>query len=288
VFIPAGYVNYAVSLPFDSINQHTVEDIQNAGGFDGVADFQDGDTLVFAQQEFRLVQSDIVDYNQGWSNIQTLWGGSNWDYDADTTDNPYTDVNGYVVIPWSANLQLNAGQVVSYLGNVYIAMENFTTNVAGIFSTTITSGTTTTTVLVQDSIRSGPNTTTSVGWDKGDYIPGSREYGITSSVNKRIGIWEVNIDTNQLVTLIFKQEIVIYNKLYITNGRTYGGTNIYYDPVVKSGLTIPNYSVIPQQIKTVTTEFDGNGTRFFSNRDQYAIPEAGDKYIKFTKTGVFT
>jgi hypothetical protein len=58
--------------------------------------------------------------------------------------------------------------------------------------------------------------------------------------------------------------------------------------VVKSGLTLPNYSIIPQEIRVISTIFDGGGTRFASYRDQYIVPEQGDKYIKFTKTGVFT
>lgn len=36
-----------------------------------------------------------------------------------------------------------------------------------------------------------------------------------------------------------------------------------------------------------TTEFDGDGTRFFANIDIYADKDEGDKYIKFPQTGVF-
>jgi hypothetical protein len=58
--------------------------------------------------------------------------------------------------------------------------------------------------------------------------------------------------------------------------------------VIKSGKSVPDYSLIPQQIRTTYTTFDGNGTRFYDNRDEYVVPEQGDKYIKFTKIGVFT
>jgi hypothetical protein len=37
----------------------------------------------------------------------------------------------------------------------------------------------------------------------------------------------------------------------------------------------------------VRTIFDNNYTRFYSNRDNYAEPESGDKYIMFTQNGVF-
>jgi hypothetical protein len=78
-----------------------------------------------------------------------------------------------------------------------------------------------------------------------------------------------------------------YDTVFVRNGFTHGGTNVFYDPIVKEGNTLPNYSVIPEQITTTYTTFDGNGTRFLSYRDQYAIPEQGDKYIKFGKNGVF-
>lgn len=44
-------VEYAVNTPFDQINGRTIDYINKAGGIDGVATFQNGDTLVFAQQE---------------------------------------------------------------------------------------------------------------------------------------------------------------------------------------------------------------------------------------------
>jgi hypothetical protein len=89
------------------------------------------------------------------------------------------------------------------------------------------------------------------------------------------------------VTLKFVKEIQSHNKLYVKNGRTYGSSNIFYDPVIKTGNTVPNYSVIPQQLSTRYTTFDGGGTRFFNYRNEFTEPGVGDKYIKFTKLGVF-
>jgi hypothetical protein len=106
--------------------------------------------------------------------------------------------------------------------------------------------------------------------------------------NQRIGIWQINIDANSIVRLSFVSTLNYYDKLYVRNGFTHGATNIYYDPIVKTNKIIPNYSVIPQQIKVVSTRFDGNGTKFLNYRDSYSVPEQGDKYIKFVKNGVFT
>jgi hypothetical protein len=163
-----------------------------------------------------------------------------------------------------------------------------------------------------------------LGWDAATYIPGYNEfilgtrypngtagfpigpinnqvavvggitYGYNSTTgrwevaNQRIGIWEINIDSENIVTCAFVRSLSYYNKVYVRNGFTHGGTNIYYDPVVKPNKTLPNYSIIPQQIKTIYTIFDGGGTKFLTYRDSYHVPEQGDKYIKFAKNGVFT
>jgi len=131
-------------------------------------------------------------------------------------------------------------------------------------------------------------TSDDLGWDASEYVPGYTENLLNSVDNERIGIWEINISDDEIVTLSFVSTMDYYDQVYVRNGFTYGGTNIYYDRVVKSGNTLPNYSIIPQEIKTVFTTFDGDGTRFFDYRNSYAVPEQGDKYIKFAKTGVFT
>jgi len=128
-----------------------------------------------------------------------------------------------------------------------------------------------------------------IGWDQSQYVPGYNENNFDPSIeNQRIGIWEVLVDQNNIITLNFVKTLTPYQTLYVRNGFTYGGTNIYYDPIVKPNNIIPNYSIIPQQIRIQYTTFDGNGTRFYDNRDEYVLPGIGDKYIKFTKTGVFT
>lgn len=131
-------------------------------------------------------------------------------------------------------------------------------------------------------------TSDDLGWDAADYVPGYTENLLSSVDNERIGIWQINISNDDIVTLTFVSTMDYFDKVYVKNGFTYGGTNIYYDRVVKPGNTLPNYSIFPQEIRTVFTTFDGDGTRFFDYRNSYANPESGDKYIKFAKTGVFT
>jgi hypothetical protein len=105
--------------------------------------------------------------------------------------------------------------------------------------------------------------------------------------NQRAGIWRININTDDIVTLDFVRAINFNDKLYVRNGQTHGSTNVYYDPVVRSNKTIPGYTTLTQQINIKTTTFDGSGTKFFSQRDKYTLPEENNKYIKFGKLGVF-
>lgn len=233
-FTASGTVNYAVSISFEEINQHNIEEIRALGGFDGIKTFNDGDTVVFAQQEFFRGQGDLGDYNQGWNNVEIIWDTSPWAFNADTTDSDYSDP------PPPTNFD---------------------------------------------------NTDATPGeqWNRSAYVPGYNENLLDPNVpNQRIGIWRININSNNIVSLTFVGEINYYDKLYVRSGFTYGGTNIYYDPIVKQGFQVPNYSIIPEQIRTDYTTFDGNGTRFFDYRDEYVLPESGDKYIKFPKLGVFT
>jgi hypothetical protein len=218
VFVPSGVVDYAVTISYEQINNRSITSISLDGGLDGITSFNDGEYLIFFNQEFATGSTIGDTYNLGWSNVYCTWGVEPWDYDENSV-----------------------------------------------------------------------STADDLPWDAARYIPGYNEHLLDPSIpDQRIGIWQLHIDANSIVTLSFVSSINYYNKLYVRNGFTHGATNIYYDPIVKSGKTLPNYSVIPQQIKTVSTRFDGNGTKFLDYRDIYSVPEQGDKYIKFAKNGVFT
>lgn len=266
-------VDFAVSTAFENINEHYLQDIKNAGGLDGIKNIKDGQTIVFAQQEYTAPGSTLVDYTQGWSNVVVLWDEVSWAYNVDTSDSDILTPDDPTLIP--PNL--------------------------------------------------GPyDTTPGQQWDQANYIPGYNEYilgatyadgttgfptspsdgdltvvsntiyhydadgGLWRVANQRAAVWQISIDTNNIVTLSLVKGTDLYDTIFVRNGFTYGGTNIYFDPVVKSGKNVPNYSIVPQQIRTTYTTFDQNGTRFYDYRDSYVVPEQGDKYIKFTKIGVFT
>lgn len=108
-------------------------------------------------------------------------------------------------------------------------------------------------------------------------------------VNQRGGIWRVNISSENLVTLEFVQEVRVGQKIKVQGGYSNGFTFMVYDYNVGVGSTMPAYRRWSTEIQATGkyTVFDGNGTRFFNNRDTYLEPESDDKYLKFPQIGVF-
>lgn len=66
-------VNYGVRVPFSQINGRPIDYILNNGGIDGITSFEDGDTLVFAQQENFLNPGPY----DGWVKYYDAWLGDN-------------------------------------------------------------------------------------------------------------------------------------------------------------------------------------------------------------------
>jgi hypothetical protein len=142
----------------------------------------------------------------------------------------------------------------------------------------------------------GDNTQTTVieGYSSEPYdnytiIPGFLEKAQgTSQYNKRGGIWMVNI-VNDIVNLVFYQEVEINQRVQIIRGGTYGGAVMYYNPIIPTGQTVPSYTVFkvtPPAVDPKTT-FNAGSTRFFTYKDQYYAPGTQDKYLKFPQDGAF-
>jgi hypothetical protein len=256
-------VDFALSTAFEDINDRYLQDVKDDGGLDGIKNFKDGDTIVFAQQEYSAPGSTLVDYTQGWSNVKVLWDQIGWAYNIDTAD----DDN--VIFPTVDTTPGQEWDQANYIPgyNEYILGTTYADGTTG-FHTSPSDG-----------------ALTMVNGITYHYDLDSTKWRLA---NQRAAVWQINISTDNIVTLVLVKGIDYYDTVYVRNGFTYGDTNIYFDPVIKTGKTIPNYSKVPQQIRTTYTTYDGNGTRFYDHRDSYVIPEQGDKYIKFTKIGVFT
>ena len=70
--LDGGVVDYAVRQTFESIHNRTVKYIKDNGGIDGIKTFEDGDLLVFAQQENYAAGGSLYD---GWVDRQNLYFG---------------------------------------------------------------------------------------------------------------------------------------------------------------------------------------------------------------------
>ena len=94
---------------------------------------------------------------------------------------------------------------------------------------------------------------------------------------------------NQVVTLEFVEEVLPGEQVQVNNGTTRGQTVLVYDPTLHSNRTVPEYINVSYQTGIIRTftKFDNTGTRFFSHRDTYSVPESNNKYLKFPKIGVF-
>jgi len=145
------------------------------------------------------------------------------------------------------------------------------------------------------------------GWNVDNGLYGSNLYGSTpyapTSVvpgfldnllnpeiqNMRGGIWRIEIADDTVVTLVFVSEVERNEYVQVAGGASYGGTKLYYDPIVKAGHSVPEYSILTSISNSSmgSTEFDSGATRFFNNRDVYAAPETNDIYLKFPKFDVY-
>lgn len=290
VFRPFGTVDYAVSTSYESINNRTVDSIIQAGGLDGVRTFKDGETLVFAQQEFFNNINDIGDYNRGWSDVQDLWNQSGWQYDSNLNDDAYPGGDPTPPKTWDTTVYVPGynehllDPVVPDrrigIWRINISVDNIVTLTSTITSDTFSGNGVKTEFALTDPFAA--SISVYVGHTLKvkdlDYVITN---GILTFASPPIaGLGNIVVNYN---------ELNYFNSLYVRNGFTYGGTNIYYDSVIKPNKLIANYSIIPQFVRSEinSTRFDGNGTRFFDHRDSYELPFSNDKYIKFASTNVF-
>lgn len=214
--IPIATVDFAVEIPFDSINGRTVSYIDDLGGLDGIVTSYIGKTIVFAKQE-QYIGYSLDPETGGWEMIQQFFDDS------------------------------------SKFGYLDYAQEQ----------------------QIPGYVEAGAN-------------PGEIE-------NQRAGVWLITLDSNNLIKLVFQQEIPIASvtssgTIKVNSGEKYGGNLIRYS--IENQIppkTVPDYAILDTEFTPVIlgTTFDGATTRFLAGVDNYQLPDEGDKYLKFPKIGVF-
>jgi hypothetical protein len=129
----------------------------------------------------------------------------------------------------------------------------------------------------------------STPYDSYTVIPGYLEkfQGI-ATVNQRGGVWKINI-VNETVFLTPILEVDTNQRVQVLTGKSYAGSILYYDPILKEGQTVPAYSQFDTSRIIVgrQTTFNNGSTKFISLRDRYYAPGSQDKYLNFPQYGVF-
>lgn len=274
-------VDFAVrGISFEMFNNNTVDQLASKG-----YRVTDGQTLVFAQQEgfdatvYRGHQFE----NDGWNNYEVVFDSPG--YDAQAYE--ITAITTVLVsnpLPGGANLM-----VASTLGistGDYITMGKYTVNdliqVAEVFDLQGLITTTTPVIASQNDVISFVK---QVGFDTKTVVPGYYDNQYDNNVvNRRGGIWQVNVDSNNLVTLSFVRQVNLGQSVMIKQENI----KLVYDIALAYNRSTPAYTVRKEELELPKrTTFDGSGTRFSSNRDQYTEPGTLDKYLKFPRLGVF-
>jgi len=292
-----GSVTYAVTVPFEKINNQRVDYIQYWSCMDGISDFKSGDTLIFAQQEnFQSDQpNQYANYDvygqkypnpsqdiRVWPHIKISAGlpepYQKFDSDrfVNAFDNDYFDHGALGYTPWL----VNDGERIPYNKWVYWTDGWLTT-------------------LPFDSELYG-----STEFSKSVKVPGFVEHIFDGIPNQRAGVYKINIDDSNIVTLSLVRNTNPGDIVEVERGVTYGPnstrgpTRLYFESYTRRG-NVPrwwkfegNLIIDPDTNDSLVkshkeTTFDQRGTRFFNYRDQYAGPEEQAKYIKFPKYGVF-
>jgi hypothetical protein len=299
VFNNIASVDYAIDLAFDSINEKAVSAVNLLGGLDGITTFKDGQTLIFYTQEYPLSFNITNNYNQGWTDSLSPWdgfGGTNWDDDegtATTTDDLGWDSATYVpgYIEWNSSrdttnaidLYSTVNQRIS-IWRINVDSDNYVSLSLANVTASVTS-TTANTAGFGSNISLRDISGIFVGMPvRGTGLTGNCQ--VTDIVGNVVTVYPAVV-SGLSSTITFIPQPNYNNAIYVRNGFTHGGVNIYYDPIVKTNNTVPNYSEIPQEIRTISTIFDGNGTLFYDYRDTYVVPEQGNKYLVFPRQNVF-
>jgi hypothetical protein len=274
-------VDFAVrNVTYEMFNNSTVDQLAVKGYRP-----KDGQTLIWAQQEgfpdteYRGPRFE----NDGWNDYQN------------TFDYPQFDRGAYEIsletrviignpFPGQANVVIGNSEGVGtgdlFVSGVYTTNDNVF--VQAVFPReNIVTLSQAVTVAMSDKI----TFLAPAGFDTKGVIAGYLEHQQNPAVlNKRAGVWQVSVDQYNIVTLSFVRQVQTGQIVLVKNENI----KLVYDPVIPQGKHVPTYNIVNQELSLpIRTTFDGSGTRFSTNRDQYSEPGTLDKYLKFPKFGVF-
>jgi hypothetical protein len=121
--------------------------------------------------------------------------------------------------------------------------------------------------------------------------------------NLRAGIWTINIDNSNNVTLTpatflrisghgvsdvqYISSIQAGDQVQIVKGNNYSDSVVTYSAILLPGNSVPTYIQVTDMLSAPNdvTRFDAYGTRFINNRTIYQDPESKDTWLKFPYNG---
>lgn len=283
-----GSVDYAVDIPFQEINERTVGQIGLNGGLDGITSFRNGERLIFYSQEFQTAIDISDNYNQGWTNSIDPWDDpGTWDFEF--AWDPASYVPGFR--EWFSSRQFIDSNELFSVPNQRIAIWQINIDENNYVRLTLANVTTTVSSISANTTGFGSNVRLSSTENLFVGMP-ARATGLASTtvitdiVGGNVVLYPA--PTGSISSTITFIPTPNYNDVvFIRNGTSHGGVNVYYNPIIPEGNVVPGWSEIPQEIKTVGTTFDGDGTKFYDYRDNYVIPQQGEKQVVFPRQNVF-
>jgi len=287
-------VTYGLQVPFSEINGRPISYINARGGLDGSTTYFNGDTVVFLKQENFLNPPPY----EGWVDYSDLYIGDNIGtqaiegYDSSSYDT-YNVVPGFLEKTQDIPNVIFSATLTNSLNN-QITVSSTAGLIEGMpvmFVGSLVGGLTADTIYYISSVVDSKHIILASDIKLKNTLVLSNGTGTMTGrvvVNKRGGVWRVNI-FNNIVSLTFIKEVNLGQRVRILSGSTFASAIVYYSIELQPGQNVPFYKVYnvqPNDTATKTT-FNNGTTRFFNYRDQYYAPGTEDKYVKFPQYGVF-
>ena len=105
------------------------------------------------------------------------------------------------------------------------------------------------------------------------------------TVPQRLGIYRMIIGSDNLVTLSLVSVGATYDYVYITQGNSFAGNELYIPASPGPGLLQISWQFIPENTVGETI-FDLGSTRFIAPADQYNVGDRFDKYLLYPRTNI--
>ena len=242
---------YSVSgKAFNQINNQSISFINENGGIDGKTDYQDGDTLIFLQQE--NFGASVGQYD-GW-----IW--TNRDNKIVPGYNEFVNSQKYASGTFGLPQNPAINQVAEVDGIFYIFTAELDSN-----------GNTVDTVWKTANLRSNLWT---INIDANNIVTLTPTTFLRST-------------TSSGITQKVSSTVITGDVLQINYGVQRSESLVLYNPVLSIGQSVPAFTVLQTTLNPSTeiTRFDGYGTRFINNRIFYEDPEVNDSWLKFPNNG---